>query len=154
MTPNQLEREYEDTCMEAPIEIEEDSKQVPEEGDTIRTKKMEGKVEKVVTNRAGHDEVYFRIADGRLMKTPLDNVIIIQKLEDGSMGGINRSAPSNDVSYEKVLDDVTEKWDKFNLPAQKKQSPKLDTKKINTKPVNQVKLPESIEDRLKFFLNN
>jgi len=29
---------------------------------------------------------------------------------EGSMGGINRSAPSNDVSYEKVLDEVQEKW--------------------------------------------
>ena len=148
MTPNQLEREYEDTCME------EDAEEVSEIGDIIRTKKneMEGKIEKIVTNHAGQEMAYFRIADGRLMRTPLDNTIKVQKLADGSMGGINRSAPSNDVSYEKVLDDVTEEWDKFNLPKPKKQSPKLATKKLDTAPVKKPKLPESFEDRLKYFL--
>jgi hypothetical protein len=34
-----------------------------------------------------------------------------KKTDEGSMGGINRSAPSNDVSYEKVLDEVYGKWD-------------------------------------------
>ena len=34
-----------------------------------------------------------------------------KKTEEGTMGGINRSAPSNDVSYEKVLDEVYGKWD-------------------------------------------
>ncbi len=34
----------------------------------------------------------------------------IPRLEEGSMGGINRAAPSNDVSFEKVLNDVTDKW--------------------------------------------
>jgi hypothetical protein len=150
MSPNQEEREYEDICME------EDATQVPEQGDIIRTKRMqmEGKVERVERNNAGHAEVYFRIADGRLMVAPLSNVTVVEKLEDGSMGGINRSAPSNDVSYEKVLDDVTEEWDKFNLPAPKKQSPKLDTKKIAQKPIKKAKLPESFEDRLKYYLNN
>jgi len=33
-----------------------------------------------------------------------------KKTEEGTMGGINRSAPSNDVSYEKVLDEVYGKW--------------------------------------------
>ncbi len=117
----------------APIENLDESSEIPEEGDTIRTKKMQmdGKVEKIGQNRAGYDEVYFRIADGRLMKTPLDNVIVVQKLADedhqvfeqeldelsnellskyktttkeGNNGGINRSAPAQDVSYEKVLD--------------------------------------------------
>jgi hypothetical protein len=62
----------------------EDSVQIPEPGDAIRTKKMqmEGKVERVAKNRAGYDEVFFRVGDGRLMKTPLENVIIIQKLAD------------------------------------------------------------------------
>ena len=150
----------------------EDSSQVPECGNNIRTikNKMEGKVERV-----GRDEVFFRLADGRLMKTPLNNVIVIEKLADeddeimesrideistevlakyktaagkdasaadkkgdfkrgdkrfsgivkatkkqfdndkkktteGSMGGINRCAPSTDVSYDKVLNDVTDKW--------------------------------------------
>ena len=31
-------------------------------------------------------------------------------VEEGSMGGINRSAPATDVSYEKVLDEVTQEW--------------------------------------------
>jgi len=151
--------------------MEEDSEQIPEPGNKIRTKKMqmEGTVERVGQNRAGHDEVFFRLADGRLMKTPLENVIVVEKLADddmevmednlneisdevlakykaasgksaseadargdfkkgdkrfsgivratkkqfsndakkkteGSMGGINRCAPSSDVSYQHVLD--------------------------------------------------
>lgn len=35
-----------------------------------------------------------------------------KKTEEGSMGGINRSAPSNDVSYEKVLDETDEIFEK------------------------------------------
>jgi len=126
--------------------------QVPEIGNTIRTKKMqmEGKVEKISTNRAGYEEVYFRIADGRLMKTPLSNVIVIEKLEDeddeifeemvskynsgkkkvakeGSMGGINRSHPAQDVSYEKVLE----------------PNPETEHTKV---------VGESFEDRLRYFL--
>lgn len=68
--------------------LEEDSDEVPEIGDTIRTKKMqmEGKVEQIGQNRAGYDEVLFRIEDGRLMKTPLSNVIVIQKLADEDNG--------------------------------------------------------------------
>lgn len=97
--------------------VEEDNKH-PEPGDNIRTKKMsmEGKVERIGQNAAGYEEVFFRIADGRLMKTPVDNVIVVEKLADediemeGSMGGINRSAPAQDVSYEHVLDDVYESW--------------------------------------------
>lgn len=58
--------------------------EMPVVGDTIRTRKMqmEGKVEKIGQNRAGYDEVYFRVADGRLMKTPVSNAIVIQKLAD------------------------------------------------------------------------
>ena len=152
----------------------------PVPGDIIRTKKMsmEGKVERLDKNRDGHNEVFFRIEDGRLMKTPLNNVTVIQKLadedivmeviedrideistevlakyktaaatdarsadksgdisrgnkrfsgivkatkkqfdndkkkktEEGSMGGINRSAPAQDVSYEHVLDEVMDLW--------------------------------------------
>lgn len=85
--------------------------EVPEVGDTIRTQKMqmEGKVEKIEPYN-GFTAVYFRIQDGRLMRTPVENVTVIQKLQDGSMGGINRSAPAQDVSYEKVLDEVMNKW--------------------------------------------
>ena len=59
--------------------MREDSTQVPEHGNNIRTikNKMEGKVERVENN-----EVFFRLADGRLMKTPMDNVIVIEKLAD------------------------------------------------------------------------
>lgn len=149
--------------------MEEDSMELPESGDTIRTRKsgMEGRVE-----RTEGDEVYYRTGDGRLMKTPCSNAIVVQKLADcdsemmeaelneisnalltkyksaagknasaadavgdiktgnkrfsgivkatnkqfandakknvvakeGMMGGINRCAPAQDVSYEKVLD--------------------------------------------------
>jgi hypothetical protein len=34
----------------------------------------------------------------------------IKKIAEGGMGGINRCAPSNDVSYEKVLDEVKQQW--------------------------------------------
>ena len=156
-----------------PEMMDETCNEMPEPGDTIRTKKMqmEGKVERIGQNRAGYDEVYFRIADGRLMKTPVSNVTVVEKLADddneimenqellelsnelltkyktkatdasraadavgdiktgnkrfsgvvkatnkqfandakkavaeGSMGGINRSRPAQDVSYEHVLD--------------------------------------------------
>jgi hypothetical protein len=158
-----------------PLPVPEDADQVPEIGNAIRTRKtqMEGRVERLGRN----NEVFFRLADGRLMKTPLNNVIVIEKLADeddeimesrideisdtviakykseigrqktaadkegdykkgdelygkinkatlhqgtrakrkqntkeGSMGGINRCAPSTDVSYDKVLNDVTDKW--------------------------------------------
>ncbi len=78
-------------------------------GDTIRTKKLShiGKVEKIIPSRYGYTEVYFRGDNGRLFKAPLENVEVIDKLTDGSMGGINQSHPATDVSYEKVLDDST-----------------------------------------------
>lgn len=164
--------------------MEEEVDGIPEPGDVIRTKKMqmEGKVESVGKSSAGYDEVTFRIEDGRLMKTPLSNVTVVQKLADcdlvmevtedrideisnevlakykqaagkdasdadkkgdfekgnkrfsgivkatkkqfdndkkktdeGSMGGINRSAPAVDVSYEKVLDEVKQMWEKEQL---------------------------------------
>lgn len=77
-----------DEWMRTSKKIEEDSSEMPEVGDTIRTKKMqmEGKVEQIGQNRAGYDEVLFRIEDGRLMKTPLSNVIVIQKLADEDNG--------------------------------------------------------------------
>lgn len=93
--------------------------EVPVPGDKIRTKKMQmqGEVVRVQKSSTGYNEVLFKIEDGRLMKTPLENVIVIQKLEDettleGGMGGINRSRPAQDVSYEKVLDEVKAKWNK------------------------------------------
>ena len=60
--------------------IIEDADQVPEPGQVIRTKKshIEGKVEKI-----GHNnDVFFRLADGRLMKAPIENVTVIEKLAD------------------------------------------------------------------------
>jgi hypothetical protein len=164
--------------------MDEEINGVPEPGDTIRTTKMqmEGKVEKVVKSSAGYDEVMFRIADGRLMKTPLSNVTVVEKLSDenivmevagervdeistellakyktaagkdasdadkkgnvtrgnkrfsgivkatkkqfdndskkntkeGSMGCINR-VPNLGLSYEKVLDEVMQKWSSEKL---------------------------------------
>lgn len=146
----------------------------PKPGDQIRTKKMQmnGVVEKTGTNRAGYEEVFFRLQDGRLMCSPLSNVIVVQKLadedneitesridelstekltkyktaagadatsadksgdtkrgnkrfkgiinatkkqfsndakkdvEEGTMSGINRCAPAQDVSYEHMLDEI------------------------------------------------
>ena len=163
-------------------EIEKQQREIREDdspikpGDQIRTKKMQmdGVVEKIGKNRAGYDEVFFKIHDGRVMKTPLDNVSKVEKLNDeddemlegrfsydkktasmrydnsdpdqrhslfidgklvktygskeeaenvkardpryrnaevkktvpeGMMGGINRSAPAQDVSYENMLDE-------------------------------------------------
>jgi len=188
-----------DEWMKSSKPMEEDESDTPKVGDTIRTNKsgVDGKVEQLGMSRGGYTEVYFRIADGRLMKTPLDNVIVVEKLADededmmeeiidevstellakyktaagkdasaadkagdykrgdkrfsgiikatkkqfandakpkteGTMGGINRSRPAQDVSYEKVLDrnpktahsrvvgedtilnDVMEKWQHVN----------------------------------------
>ncbi len=165
-----------DEWMKSSKKMEEDSTEVPEVGRVIRTKRsqMEGKVESV-----GRNEVFFRLADGRLMKTPLDNVIVIEELADedtemmedrvdeistevlrkyktaaaadarsadksgdtargnkrfsgivkatnkqfdndkkkhtqptreGTMSGINRAAPAQDVGYEKILDEVKAMW--------------------------------------------
>jgi len=70
--------------------MEEDT-QIPQPGDMIRTKKMqmEGQVEKLGKSSAGYDEVFFRVFDGRLMKTPLSNVIVVQKLEDEELNEIS-----------------------------------------------------------------
>lgn len=170
-----------DEWMKSSKPVKEEENGIPEVGDVIRTKKMqmEGKVESVGQSSAGYPEVMFRVEDGRLMKTPLSNVIVIQKLADcnivmevqgervdeisnevlakykeaagkdaseadkkgdfehghkrfkgimkatkkqfandakktqeGSMGGINRCAPAQDVSYEHVLDEVMSMWEK------------------------------------------
>lgn len=163
-----------DEWMKSSKPMEEDTSEMPEAGDTIRTNKseMDGKVDRIEGNI-----VFFRIADGRLMKTGLNNVTVVQKLADGDseimedeldevsnellakyktaagksasdadkqgdyktgdkrfkgivratnkqfdndskkaptkegmMGGINRSAPATDISYEKMLDEVYSKW--------------------------------------------
>jgi hypothetical protein len=68
--------------------LDEHTSQVPEPGDTIRTKKvrMEGRVERLGTNRNGHEEVFFRLADGRLMRSSLSNVTVIEKITDEEIG--------------------------------------------------------------------
>jgi hypothetical protein len=43
-------------------------------------------------------------------KKLIDKVLSEQDMSEGGMGGINRCAPSNDVSYEKVLDEVKQRW--------------------------------------------
>lgn len=152
-----------------------EAQEKPAVGKTIRTNghnKMEGKIESIENAKDGIF-VLFRIADGRLMQTPIRNVTVIeeladddtelmelttdllgryktaaaadardsdkkgniargnkrfsgivkatkkqfdndkkQKADEGTMGGINRCAPANDVSYEKVLDEVKELWNK------------------------------------------
>jgi hypothetical protein len=76
--------DYEEWMKSSQPKVEEDATEVPDIGDTIRTKKMqmEGVVTKLGQNRAGYDEVYFKVFDGRLMVTPLSNVTVIQKLAD------------------------------------------------------------------------
>lgn len=63
-----------------PEMMDETCNEMPERGDTVRTNKnsMDGKVESV--NESG--VVFFRIADGRLMKTHCDNVTVVEKLAD------------------------------------------------------------------------
>lgn len=63
-----------------PEMMDENCAEMPEKGDTVRTNKtsMDGKVEAVTES----GEVYFRIADGRLMKTHCDNVTVVEKLAD------------------------------------------------------------------------
>ena len=57
----------------------EDMSDTPNPGDNIRTNRtdMEGKVERVDQN-----VVFFRLADGRLMKTSTNNVTVVEKLAD------------------------------------------------------------------------
>jgi hypothetical protein len=87
--------------------------QIPEPGQVIRTKKMsmEGKVERLGQNRAGYEEVFFRTADGRLMKTPLDNVIVIEKLEDED-DEIMEDAAGLLAQYKKIISESRFEYDK------------------------------------------
>jgi hypothetical protein len=66
----------------------------PKPGDTIRTRKMQmqGKVEKVEPYQ-GYMAVYFRTQDDRLMRTPLSNVIVIEKLADSEIEEVNETFP-------------------------------------------------------------
>ena len=66
------------------IEINKAEPEIPNIGDTIRTKKMqmEGKVTKIGRYDWGSIAVYFETVDGRTMKTPLSNVTVIDILDD------------------------------------------------------------------------
>lgn len=66
----------------------------PKPGDTIRTRKMQmqGKVEKVEPYQ-GYMAVYFRTQDDRLMRTPLSNVTVIEKLADSEIEEVNETFP-------------------------------------------------------------
>lgn len=72
--------------------------EIPKIGDTIRTKKMqmEGKVIRIGENRAGYEEVFFKIADGRTMKTPLANVTVIEQLADENLQEKEKSGGFDD----------------------------------------------------------
>jgi hypothetical protein len=84
--------------------VDEDSDEIPEVGDVIRTKRneMEGKVESISGN-----EVFFRIDDGRLMKTPVTNVITITKLADCD-------APMMEAELNEISREVHSKYKKTN----------------------------------------
>lgn len=90
----ELRQEAIDAGLISAKDFYEDADQVPEIGNVIRTKKsdIEGKVE-----RLGNNEVFFRLADGRLMKTPLDNVIVIEKLADEDDEILEATGLSNDL---------------------------------------------------------
>jgi hypothetical protein len=85
--------------------VDEDSDEIPELGDVVRTKRneMEGKVESVGRD----DTIYFRIEDGRLMKTPLSNVTVITKLADCD-------APMMEAELNKISKEVYSKYQKTN----------------------------------------
>jgi hypothetical protein len=93
--------------------VEEEVNGVPEVGDVIRTKKMqmEGKVESIGKNHNGNDEVMFRIEDGRLMKTPLTNVTVVEKLADENI--------VEEVAGERVDEISTEVLTKYKTAAAK-----------------------------------
>jgi hypothetical protein len=85
--------------------MDEDS-ELPNVGDTIRTKKtqMDGKVEKIQ-----NDIVFFRIEDGRLMKTPVSNVTVVQKLADEDtdvMEGPNDNFTIDDIHELERINDL------------------------------------------------
>ena len=84
-------------------------------GSKIRTK---GKGTEGEVTGIENGIVHFRLADGRMMRTSERNVIPVEKLQDGGMGGINRSAPANDVSYEHVLDEIMDRYMQTNIDHQ------------------------------------
>lgn len=96
-----------DEWMKSSKPVKEEENGIPEKGDVIRTKKMqmEGKVESVGMSSYGSPEVMFRVEDGRLMKTPLSNVIVIQKLADCNI--------VMEVQGERVDEISQEVWGKY-----------------------------------------
>jgi hypothetical protein len=120
MTPKQLESKTFalDEWMRNSEAFEEDeiTEVTPELqiGSKIRTKrmKMQGVVTKIGKTSYGADEVFFRTEDGREMKTPMRNVVPIEKLQDGDGGGIgfNRAADQHVVNYQHVLGEIMDKY--------------------------------------------
>jgi hypothetical protein len=49
-------------------------------------------------------------ADNVKSRDPKFKDATVKKIAEGGMGGLNRAAPAQDVSYEKVLNDVTDTW--------------------------------------------
>jgi len=88
-----------------PLMTNEDGEN-PEIGDQVRIKRPEimGKIVDIGVYDDGREKFYIVTDDGRNVSTGPNNIIVVQKLIDGSMGGINRSRPAQDVSYEHVLD--------------------------------------------------
>lgn len=66
-------------------ELYERESEPPTVGDVIKTHKseMEGEVNQIKDNM-----VYFKTEDGRTFKTPINNIVVIQKLEDGMAGAV------------------------------------------------------------------
>ena len=87
--------------------IMEDSSDIPKIGDNVRTRKteMEGKVEKLGKN----NEVFFRVGDGRLMKTSLSNIIVVEKLidDDENMDRV-RPTDKNSENFNNTMSNITD----------------------------------------------
>ena len=93
-----------DEWMKSSKKMDENS-EFPEAGDTVRTNKsqMDGKVERIEGNT-----VFFRIEDGRLMKTPVANVTVVEKLADEDtdvMEGPSDNFTADDIhALERITD--------------------------------------------------
>lgn len=116
-------------------------------------------------NNEDSDQRHGLYVDGKLVKTystkeQADNVkkrdpkfksATVKKIAEGSMGGINRCAPSNDVSYEKILDEVNKKWieETSVQKLQKYQNDAASSSALNTRPLFKLAQTAKIAPKVK-----
>lgn len=119
--------------------ISEDVSEIPEIGDAIRTKKsqMEGKVEKI--EESGDSlSVLFRTQDGRLMRSNVQNVTVIEKLADDRMSqreGLKFS-PGSFPDVDHMVGNVYKSGDDPKLAPSKKQFSNLNSWNTAAQEVN------------------